>query len=158
MNYRVRRMAGADVEAAVALAAGLPMAPHWPPATYLAALDPDAQPRRIALVAESWEGGGQIAGFALASVIPPEGELESICVAEAYQRQGVARRLFEVLSGDLRGNGVSELFLEVRASNAAALGLYAALGFEEKGRRPGYYTAPQEDAVLLRRQIGPNFE
>jgi ribosomal protein S18 acetylase RimI-like enzyme len=44
---------------------------------------------------------------------------------------------------------VSELTLEVRASNRAALGFYRAQGFEETGRRPRYYADPEEDAVLM---------
>jgi ribosomal-protein-alanine N-acetyltransferase len=44
---------------------------------------------------------------------------------------------------------VQELFLEVRASNRAALALYLSLGFSQTGRRPRYYIDPVEDALLL---------
>jgi ribosomal-protein-alanine N-acetyltransferase len=151
LTYRVRRMLEADVEAVAALAVGLPTAPHWGREAYLAALDQQSRPVRIALVAETAER--RLAGFVLASVIPPEAELESIAVAPQFQRMGVARQLFEVLAGELVAAGVTELLLEVRASNAVALGLYRALGFVESGRRPGYYAAPVEDAVVLRRGI-----
>ncbi len=53
----------------------------------------------------------------------------------------------------LRLAGVTEVILEVRASNQPALGLYRRLGFVETGRRPGYYMdppEPAEDAVLMR--------
>jgi ribosomal protein S18 acetylase RimI-like enzyme len=40
------------------------------------------------------------------------------------------------------------VLLEVRASNRAALGLYAAAGFERRGLRPGYY-ADGECAVVM---------
>jgi len=40
------------------------------------------------------------------------------------------------------------IFLEVRASNTAARRLYENLGFKEAGCRKGYYTNPNEDAVL----------
>ena len=39
--------------------------------------------------------------------------------------------------------------LEVRASNLAALRFYTRHKFEVVGRRPRYYTAPVEDALLL---------
>ena len=39
--------------------------------------------------------------------------------------------------------------LEVRESNTPAIGLYRKLGFEEVGRRKGYYTNPKEDAILM---------
>jgi len=53
------------------------------------------------------------------------------------------------LTGELRRSSVAGVHLEVRASNEAARALYARLGFVETGRRPRYYAAPEEDAVLL---------
>ena len=152
MIYRVRRMAAADVDAVMELAAGLPTAPHWPRDAYLAAQDPKASLARIALVAETLEGEDPLAGFALASLIPPQAELESIVVATIFQRRGIARRLFEALAGELASAGITEVLLEVRASNEAALSLYRALGFEEAGQRAGYYADPVEDAVLMKRR------
>jgi ribosomal-protein-alanine N-acetyltransferase len=51
---------------------------------------------------------------------------------------------------ELSAAGVSEVILEVRASNAAAVGFYRALGFAENGRRARYYADPEEDALLMR--------
>ena len=48
--------------------------------------------------------------------------------------------------------GVSRLLLEVRAGNAAAIGLYRKYGFIETGRRKNYYPLPEggyEDAILM---------
>ena len=39
--------------------------------------------------------------------------------------------------------------LEVRESNAPAIGLYQKLGFVEVGRRKNYYEKPREDAILM---------
>ena len=44
--------------------------------------------------------------------------------------------------------------LEVRASNVAALRFYERHKFEVVGRRPRYYTAPVEDALLLTATLG----
>ena len=150
-EVRVRRMKAEDVEAVTDLAAGLPTAPQWQREAYLAALNPETAPARIALVAET--AAEELIGFAIASLIPPEADLESIAVAREFQRTGVARRLFEVLVGELAASGVTEVLLEVRASNEAALSLYGALGFRETGRRLGYYAHPAEDAVQMRRGI-----
>ena len=49
--------------------------------------------------------------------------------------------------------GVRSLYLEVRESNSAARALYAALGFQQVGRRRGYYQHPSEDALLLKRDL-----
>ena len=47
--------------------------------------------------------------------------------------------------------GAKEMFLEVRASNVAAIGIYECAGFNETGRRKGYYPADggREDAILM---------
>lgn len=145
-----RRMKPADLKRVMEIAESLREAPQWPRSAYVAALDPAAQPRRIALVAEA---KGAVAGFAVASLMPPEGELETIAVAQAAQRHGMARRLFAELTAELGKAGITEVNLEVRASNQPALGLYRGLGFAETGRRVRYYHDPVEDAVLMRLRI-----
>ena len=48
---------------------------------------------------------------------------------------------------------VEAVYLEVRDSNARARRLYHSRGFEEVGRRKGYYRRPVEDAIVLRRTL-----
>ena len=43
--------------------------------------------------------------------------------------------------------------LEVRKSNEKAIRLYERLGFENVGVRPGFYTSPKEDAVIMWKHI-----
>jgi len=152
-GFGIRRMAAADLDRVIAIAASLRQSPQWPRAAYVAALDPEAVPRRIALVAED-ATTGQVAGFAVARLTPPEGELETIAVAAEFQRRGEARQLFLALADEMRGERVRDVLLEVRESNQQALGLYRALGFVEVGRRPRYYADPVEDAVLMRLRLG----
>ena len=71
----IRAMEAGDLDAVMEIAAGLETAPQWPRAAYEAAIDEEALPRRVALVAEI---DGLVAGFAIASVIAPEAELETI--------------------------------------------------------------------------------
>ena len=47
------------------------------------------------------------------------------------------------------GGGATKATLEVRASKTAALALYQRLGFRVAARRPGYYSKPDEDALIL---------
>ena len=145
---RVRPMTPADLDRVLEIAASLKEAPHWPRSAYLAALDPQAAPKRIALVAEY--SAGVVAGFAVASLLPPEAELESIAVSLALQRRGLALQLFRALVDGFRLARIDEVLLELRASNRPALGLYRTLGFVDAGRRSRYYQEPVEDAVLLR--------
>jgi ribosomal-protein-alanine acetyltransferase len=77
---------------------------------------------------------------------PGEREILNLAVHPDRRRQGIARSLIrEVLD---RSNAV--WFLEVRASNEAALNLYKGLGFEPAGRRENYYVNPSEAAIVMR--------
>ena len=110
-----------------------------------------SSPKRIVVIAED-SATGAVVGFAVAGLMAPEAELEAIAVSIEYQRQGVARRLFEAMADELRRSQVEEVLLEVRESNQAARALYMSLDFVEEGRRAGYYADPVEDAVLMRSQ------
>jgi ribosomal-protein-alanine N-acetyltransferase len=44
----------------------------------------------------------------------------------------------------------SKVFLEVRASNRAAIEMYRGFNFEELARRRDYYRHPREDAIVMR--------
>jgi ribosomal-protein-alanine N-acetyltransferase len=145
----VRAMTITDVDLVLEVARSLDEAPKWHRSMYLAALDPATLPKRVAFVAEDRATLERV-GFAVASLTPPEAELEVIAVAVPFQRKGVARRLFGEVVKSLDATVVS---LEVRASNCAALALYSSLGFTEVGRRPNYYAHPSEDAILMRLQF-----
>ena len=153
-KLRVRLMAEADVDRVLKIAGRLPGAPQWPRDAYVAALASGAAPRRIALVAEV-QPGGEVVGFAVASLLPPEAELETIAVMAGSQRRGIARELFRALATELRSGAVDVILLEVRASNERAQAFYRSLGFTGAGRRPGYYDDPVEDALLMRLELQP---
>ena len=91
-------MTAADLTRVLEIAAGLPESPHWPESAYLDALNPESTPRRIALVAAGLE---EVDGFTVASLLPPQAELESIAVAAGSQRRGLGRTLFDALVKDL---------------------------------------------------------
>jgi len=151
-------MTAADLDQVIEIAQALPQAPHWPRTAYLDAMNPTATLRRIALVAQAPQKGifqpeSSILGFAVASLIPSQAELETIAVAPEAQRQGVARRIFASLMAELLQAAITEVTLEVRAANLPAIALYRSLGFMEAGRRPGYYDDPVEDALLLNLSI-----
>ena len=59
------------------------------------------------------------------------------------------------LMNQARKNDMGSIFLEVRASNAAAIHLYDKLGFNEIGLRRDYYPAinGREDALVLAHEI-----
>ena len=148
-EVRVRPLGTADLDRVVDLAQSLETAPHWPRAAYARILE-EKEPRRVALVAEE-AAGGAVAGFAIAVLLPPEAEIETVAVAPGRQRRGIGSRLLGDLVARLATVGITLVHLEVRASNRAALALYGRAGFSERTRRSRYYADPVEDAVILTR-------
>jgi len=91
--------------------------------------------------------------FARWACIPAAGEAEllRIAVDPAHRGQNHGRLLLEACQRDLEAEGLTQLYLEVRVSNVAAIRLYGACGWRRCGLRPGYYP-DGEDAALFRRQ------
>ena len=98
-------------------------------------------------------------GFVLARLLVEELEILQIAVEEAWRGRGLGRMLMAALAKKGREAGKGSWILEVRENNLPALGLYQAFGFEEMGRRPGYYPDSGESAILMKadlRLLGPN--
>lgn len=93
---------------------------------------------------------GLLAGFAAFQLAGGEASLDTLAVAPALRRQGVGRCLLRAALDALCAQGAGCCFLEVRLSNAPAIALYQGLGFAAVGRRPGFYRAPAEDALVMR--------
>jgi ribosomal-protein-alanine N-acetyltransferase len=144
----VRPATSADVSAMRRIEAQAPTAAHWNESEYDRLLTGD--PPRLALVIHD----DIVQGFLIANQVGPEWELENIVVAAVAQRRGLASALLGHFLDVVKQQGGVSVFLEVRASNAAARALYAKYGFAETGRRRHYYQHPDEDAVLYRRVIG----
>ena len=95
--------------------------------------------------------GDVMAAFAITQGVLDEATLFNIAVDPAWQRKGLGRQLLEHLIGELEKRGVLTLWLEVRASNTAAIALYESLGFNEATIRRNYYPTAQgrEDAIIM---------
>ena len=94
--------------------------------------------------------GKAVVGYTIVLLTPPESELANLAVSRLMQHQGLGRRLLSEALSTARERGSKEMFLEVRASNAAAIALYSAEGFAAVGRRVRYYARPIEDAIVMR--------
>ncbi|WP_333011443.1 ribosomal protein S18-alanine N-acetyltransferase [Kluyvera sichuanensis] len=94
---------------------------------------------------------GEMAAFAITQIVLDEATLFNIAVDPAYQRRGLGRELLEHLIDALDAQGVVTLWLEVRASNHAAIALYESLGFNEATIRRNYYPTAdgREDAIIM---------
>jgi ribosomal-protein-alanine acetyltransferase len=91
--------------------------------------------------------------FLIANHLGSEWELENVVVESTFRRKGVGTRLLNELLTRARATNSESVLLEVRESNQAARALYAKWGFEQDGRRRGYYANPPEDAIRYRRTL-----
>jgi ribosomal-protein-alanine N-acetyltransferase len=101
----------------------------------------------VFLVATNERG---VVGYAIVLVTGVECELANLAVTRLLHRQGLGAKLLAEAMDRARERGAREMFLEVRASNAAAIALYSSAGFQAVGRRVRYYARPIEDAIVMK--------
>lgn len=97
---------------------------------------------------------GTVVGHAILTARAGDTELANLAVHPGHRRRGVASALLRGCLEILRGRDERWVLLAARASNEEAAGLYAAFGFREIGRHPGYYRDPPEDAVIFALEVG----
>ncbi|QJE74379.1 GNAT family N-acetyltransferase [Aerophototrophica crusticola] len=98
---------------------------------------------------------GDPLGFVLLRTAADEAEILTLATRPAARRRGVARGLLSAAARTAQAAGAATLFLEVAATNAAALALYAGFGFSAVGRRRCYYrlSGGPVDAVVMARPL-----
>jgi ribosomal-protein-alanine N-acetyltransferase len=100
--------------------------------------------------------GSRLVGFIMSRMAADEAEILSVAVASTQRGRGLARDLLTLHLRRLAGLGARVVFLEVDEGNTAARRLYRRAGFQEVGRREGYYlgaTGNQTAALVLRRNL-----
>jgi len=168
---RLRTMVPADLVDVIALEHALFPEDPWTPEMFA---DEVAQPpeSRLYLIAEADAGDGGVAdgdivsgrgaecgramaGYAGLMFIPggTQADVLTIAVRPAYWGQGIGSALLDALLDAARDRGCTEVFLEVRADNPRAHGLYRRRGFEELGVRRGYYQPSGVDAIVMRKDL-----
>ncbi|MBO4831589.1 MAG: ribosomal protein S18-alanine N-acetyltransferase [Oscillospiraceae bacterium] len=95
----------------------------------------------------------KILGFCIARFAGGEAELYRIAVREDARRRGTAALMMGSMIRWAEEQGAEKLFLEVRAGNGPAVGLYERSGFSVINIRKNYYSAPAEDALIMERTI-----
>ena len=91
--------------------------------------------------------------YCILQVLGYEAELLRIAVKKSRQGSGIARVLLTELFTQARKINIQNIFLEVRASNKKAIGLYETSGFQKTGLRKNYYKQDPEDAVLMTKEV-----
>jgi [ribosomal protein S18]-alanine N-acetyltransferase len=87
------------------------------------------------------------AGFVLSRTVADEAEILTVAIAPEARGKGHARLLLSQHLDALSRVGIRAVHLEVEESNRPALAVYQGLGFQEVGRRAGYYLKPDGSRV-----------
>ncbi len=102
-----------------------------------------------------------IVGYIIADVImnfdsqsiqgKKRGHILNIAVHPKFRSEHIGKALIEAITAYLHNEEVEELCLEVRSSNIIARSFYLSMGFNEKGRKLGYYFT--EDAIIMMKNL-----
>ena len=131
----------------------------WSKNDYLGELEREDSIFKIALA------DGKIIGFALVRMLVGandqkdsaikfnSSEILNIAVRRSFHHKGIGQMIFDETLRELESKNISEIWLEVRKSNANAIKFYRKNGFKMQFERKKYYTNPSEDAYVLRRLL-----
>lgn len=85
-------------------------------------------------------------------------EIYNLAVDKNCQREGIGTSLIQkIIEAGIKNNAAC-IWLEVRASNSAAISLYKKNQFEEICQRKNFYRYPQEDALVMKLEIFKGFK
>lgn len=148
MSIVFRQMALEDVEQVIAIDQASFSLP-WPPRSFRFELTDN--PASRCWVADL---DGRVVGMLVGWMIVDEIHIATIATHPDFRRQGIGRQLLTLALEKAKEEGAVSSFLEVREGNTAALEMYRQFGYEEDGRREGYYKDNCEDAILMTLRMG----
>ncbi|WP_167143218.1 ribosomal protein S18-alanine N-acetyltransferase [Canibacter zhoujuaniae] len=99
------------------------------------------------------EQDAKLVGYAGVLVVGDEADVQTIAVSSELRGQGWGKKLLQRLADEAVSQGAKQIFLEVRADNPAAIGLYQHSGFKQIAVRPQYYQPAGVDALIMRAQL-----
>ena len=109
------------------------------------AISREIENKRIIITKENQE----IIGYCIYMLGGDQGEILRIAVKEDARKKGVGKKLLKKAFKKMKNEGVTEVFLEVRSRNSAAISLYEKMGFEKIDVRKNYYG--DDDALIFKK-------
>lgn len=91
----------------------------------------------------------EIIGYIMFYSVEDEAHIMNLAIHPDFREKGYASELINHMLLYVRARGAVVIFLEVRESNIKAQRLYARFGFKIIGKRKGYYTETNEDALVM---------
>jgi len=136
----IRSLSPSDAAAIERLIAENPLAAQWSAVSEASSV----------LVSEE---EGRVVGIVVVRVVADEAEILNVVTDEAFRRRGLGTALLNAALALARSAGARRVFLEVRESNTVAWRFYVRMNFAEVYRRKMYYRDPDENALVLSRNL-----
>lgn len=93
-----------------------------------------------------------VAGYCGLYTAADEGEITNVAVKPEFRRRHIGDAMLKALISHSENSGIHYIYLEVRVSNQAAIGMYEKHGFTRRGIRKNFYEKPKEDAYVMCRE------
>jgi len=142
-SIKLRPIVTADLPRIQLLAKSCPEAAQWIPSEFELSIGD----------VHGWVIGDReiLFGFLAVRAIAAAEEMEllNLAVGPNWRRKGYASALLNAALAQCRERKYQAVFLEVRESNERALAFYKKHGFTPSGRRPNYYSNPEEAAITM---------
>lgn len=154
-RFRLRPMQEEDLDGVLAIEKATYPTP-WSRAAFLGEIH--GGDACYSLVASQRPAAGflRVAGYICTWIVRDVMQVNNVAVHEECRRLGLGEGMMRRALEEGVRRGARACFLDVRVSNVAALHLYRKLGFEEVGRRRGYYRDTREDALVMRLALEEN--
>lgn len=101
---------------------------------------------------------GELVGYSFNYVVADELHILNLAIHPRWRKMGLGAQLLEAILRGAAERGCSFGTLEVRVGNLVARRIYERFGFRPVSIRRGYYSDNGEDALVLERSIGVNFQ
>lgn len=148
VDLRLRQMTEADLPAVMAIERDTFPLDAWSEAMLRGELADQPRTRHYVVALVDHE----IVGYAGLAAAADQADVQTIAVVQPHQGTGIGGAMLAELLAEAGRRAVREVFLEVRADNPQAQGVYEHFEFEVIGRRRRYYD-DGTDAIMMRRKL-----